>query len=97
MLWPVERAQAIFGRGEIDSELASQVDDRVGQEALFLCHYHNLEPKLAVAYRRVALFGTYESDLRITFDRRLQYDPQRPRPARAFSRPGSSCWTPGSS
>jgi hypothetical protein len=74
VLWPVERAQALFGRGDIDPALESEVDERVVMEALFLCRYHGLEPKMAVGYRREAFFGTFESDLRITFDRRLQYD-----------------------
>ncbi len=75
VLWPVERAQALFARGAIDAALESEVDDRVAMEALFLCRHHGLEPKVAVAYRRQAFFGTHEADLRITFDRRLQYDP----------------------
>ena len=72
----LERARALFeagapGAGALESELR----DPVLAEALFLCRYHGLEPKMAVAYRREAYFGVYEQDLRITFDRRLQYDP----------------------
>ena len=74
VLWPVERIRALFDDGAIDPELEAQVTDRVGMEALFLCRYHDLEPKVAVAYRRHAYFGTYENDLRITFDTHLQYD-----------------------
>jgi hypothetical protein len=75
VLWPVERARALFDVGHIDPVLESEVDERVVMEALFLCRYHDLAPKMAVAYRREAFFGTFETDLRITFDRRIQYDP----------------------
>ena len=71
---PIGRAAALFGGGDIDPRLESEVDDSVLMEALFLCRYHGLRPTMAVAYRREAFFGTFESDLRITFDRRLQYD-----------------------
>ena len=72
--WSTEHVDALFGRGDIDPDLESAVDDRVGMEALFLCRYHGLKPTIAVAYRRRAFVGACEPDLRITFDRRLQYD-----------------------
>jgi hypothetical protein len=73
-LWPVDRTEALFGNGTIDPHLESEVDERVPMEALFLCRYHRLEPKMAVSYRRQAFFGAHETDLRVTFDRRLRYD-----------------------
>jgi hypothetical protein len=74
VLWTQEKIAQIFGKGEIDAEREYEVTDPVGQEALFLCRHHRLEPKLAISYRRRAFFGAYEHDLRITFDTRLQYD-----------------------
>ena len=53
-----------------------QRPDRVELEAHFLQRHYGLEPKMAVGYRRQALFGRYESDLRITFDSRLRYSAQ---------------------
>ena len=58
------------GRDLTDEERA----DPVVQEALILCAQHRLRPMMAVAYRRRALFGLHEPDLRITIDRRLRYD-----------------------
>jgi len=71
---PVERAQALFGHGRIDVRLEDEVRDPVLQEALVLTRLYGLKPKLAVAYRREAFAAVYEAGLRITFDRRLQYD-----------------------
>ena len=73
---PLEAIHALFGQGAIDSERESAVSDPVLSEALFLCRHHDLSPVNAVWYRRRALFGAHESDLRITFDTRLQYDPR---------------------
>ena len=70
---PVGLAQTLFGSGRIDPRLEEQVGDPVVQEALLLTRLHGLKPKMAVAYRREAFLGAFESDLRITFDRRLQY------------------------
>jgi hypothetical protein len=53
-------------------------------EALFLCRFQRLEPKMAVGYRREAFFGSFEQDLRITFDRRLQYDARALDPGAPF-------------
>jgi hypothetical protein len=39
---------------------------------------------MAVAYRREAFFGSFEQDLRITFDRRLQYDARALDPGAPF-------------
>jgi hypothetical protein len=43
------------------------------REVLLLKHEYNLMPKMAVSYRRRALFGEFEPDLRVTFDTRLMY------------------------
>jgi hypothetical protein len=43
-------------------------------EALVMCRQMRLAPKMGVRYRRRAWFATFEPDLRVTFDTRLQYD-----------------------
>lgn len=50
-------------------------DDPVVSEALYLRHLYRLRPRMAVGYRRQAFYGRFEPDLRVTFDRRVQYDP----------------------
>lgn len=74
VLRPAGAMQALFGRGAIDPELEREARDRVLMEALFLCHHHRLQPTLAVGYRREAWVASFDQDVRITFDRRLQYD-----------------------
>jgi SPX domain protein involved in polyphosphate accumulation len=73
---PTEQVRALFRDGAIDLELECDVTDPVLTEALFLCRHFDLRPRTAVAYQRRAFFGAHESDLRITFDTRLQYDPR---------------------
>ena len=50
-----------------------QLDSPVTREILEIKHRYNLMPRMAVSYRRRALFGEYEPDLRVTFDTRIQY------------------------
>ena len=61
------------GAGTADDEPGA--DDSVLSEALLLVHRYGLLPRMSVGYRRRALFGRYEPDLRITFDRRVQFMP----------------------
>jgi len=73
--WPRERARAVFGPEGLAAEPTEEEStDPVVREALWLCHVHQLRPTMAVAYRRRALFGVYEPDLRITVDTRVHYD-----------------------
>jgi hypothetical protein len=51
----------------------SAPEDPVVSEAIVLRHRYRLDPRMAISYRRLALFGLYDADLRITFDRRVQY------------------------
>ena len=74
VLWPADRTEALFGNGSIDPLVEAEVEDRTVQEALFLARHYGLKPMMAIGYQRQALFAQNESDLRITFDRRLQYD-----------------------
>ncbi len=71
---PLAEALALFDRGALDVERESRVDDAVLKEALVLARMHRLAPAAAVRYQRQAWFATFEPDLRVTFDTRLQYD-----------------------
>ncbi len=70
----LEKAARIFGERGVDVEAEYELDDPVGQEALFLAHTFDLRPTMAVLYRRVAYFGNYDAELRLTLDSRVQYD-----------------------
>jgi len=45
----------------------------VAAEAAVLCRRYDLRPRVAVRYRRRAFFGTFEPNVRVTFDSRVQY------------------------
>ena len=74
--WSVGEALHVFGR---NGNGASRADvdpaDAVAAEALEMYYRHRLKPRMCVSYMRRAYFGRFESGLRITFDRRLRYDP----------------------
>lgn len=67
-------ALGMFDRGSLDKARESETTDRVLQEALVLARMHRLGPTMGVRYQRQAWFATFEPDLRVTFDTRLQYD-----------------------
>jgi SPX domain protein involved in polyphosphate accumulation len=73
---PLELAARVFTARGVDVEAEYEVSDPVGQEALFLSRTFDLRPTMAVLYRRRAWFGNYDSELRITLDSRVQYDPR---------------------
>lgn len=60
-----------FGDAPGEPKLAPA--DPVVSEALVLRHRFRLGPRMAISYTRRALYGLYDADLRITFDRRVQY------------------------
>lgn len=70
----VADALALFDRGALEPERESAVADAVLQEALVLCREHRLAPRVAVRYTRQAWFASFEPDLRVTLDTRVQYD-----------------------
>jgi SPX domain protein involved in polyphosphate accumulation len=70
----LEKAARVFTAHGVDVEAEYEVDDPVGQEALFLSHSLDLRPTMAVLYRRIAWLGNYDAELRITLDSRVQYD-----------------------
>ena len=73
--WPLEKVTATFGEepGAIDWDLAGQ--DEVATEVALMIERHRLRPRMAIRYRRRALFGAFDPELRVTFDGRIQYHP----------------------
>ena len=80
----VDAALELFGKGAVDPRAEDGVSDAVLQEALVLTRMHRLAPTVGVRYRRQAWFATFEPDLRVTFDTRLQYDAHELDLARPF-------------
>lgn len=71
--WPLDRVVAVFGDGpgSVDWDLAGQ--DEVTTEVALLIERLRLRPRMAIRYRRRALFGAFDPELRVTFDGRIQY------------------------
>ncbi|MDH3444733.1 MAG: polyphosphate polymerase domain-containing protein [Deltaproteobacteria bacterium] len=73
--WPLDQAAETFCSGhELDGFV--QKYDPVSAEIFFLWNYYGLMPRMAISYRRRAFFAVFETDLRITFDTRVQYHSQ---------------------
>lgn len=71
-VWSVERTARAFGDGgRLDWDEAA--DDPVAAEAMALTQRLRLFPRVGILYRRRALFGAFDRELRVTFDSRLQY------------------------
>lgn len=73
--WPAELALAVFGDGTRPVVWEAVAGDPVGTEIALMIERLRLRPRMAVTYRRRALFGAFDSELRITFDGRIQYHP----------------------
>jgi SPX domain protein involved in polyphosphate accumulation len=71
---PLELAARVFTSKGVDPQAEYEITDPVGQEALFLAHSLDQRPTVAVLYRRLAYFGNFDAELRITLDSRVQYD-----------------------
>lgn len=70
---PREDAERIL-RGSGSLSLSDdQLANPVAQEVEAFARQYLLQPVVAITYRRYALIGSETSDLRITFDRRVQY------------------------
>ena len=70
--WPVERVVRAFGDGgQFDWDAVA--DDPVGAEAVLMAQGLRLTPRVGILYRRRALFGAFDPELRVTFDSRIQY------------------------
>jgi SPX domain protein involved in polyphosphate accumulation len=72
--WPLDRVVQTFCSGNGVNGHEEKMDP-ISAEVLFLWSHYGLEPRMAISYRRQAFFAVYESDLRITFDTRVQYNP----------------------
>jgi len=70
--WPLDQVVQTFCSGSGLNGGAQELDP-VAAEILFLWNHYSLEPRMAISYRRRAFFAAFESDLRITFDTRVQY------------------------
>lgn len=71
-LWPAERVARAFGDGSrLDWDLVT--DDPAAREAMTLVERLRLSPRVGILYRRRALFGAFDPELRVTFDSRLLY------------------------
>jgi hypothetical protein len=73
LTWPLQNVARTFGPlgvGEVPDEA---VTNPVLSEVLAMCHRFLLRPSMAISYRRLAYFGVYEPELRITFDTRVQF------------------------
>lgn len=75
--WPAESLAKADTPEALDTLLDTS-DDRVAREVLFLRRYYDLRPTMGISYRRRAFFSRTESDLRVTFDTRVQYHAAEP-------------------
>jgi hypothetical protein len=71
--WPIDQVLRTFCSGNGLNGHEQKIDP-VSAEIFFLWNHYGLEPRMAIYYKRQAFFAVYESDLRITFDHRVQYN-----------------------
>ena len=82
--WPLERVTRVFGTGRgIDWDALG--DDSVAVEVGLMIERLALRPTMGVSYRRLALLGAFDPELRVTVDSRLMYRPAPVDVARPFS------------
>ncbi len=79
-----ERAAALFGDDGRGVDWEEAAGDPVATEVALLIERLRLRPRMAVTYRRRALFGRFDPELRITFDGRIQCDPAHADVTRPF-------------
>ena len=73
--WPLERVQAVFGDGTAPVDWDAVADEPVATEVALMIDRMRLRPTMGILYRRRALFGAFDPELRITVDGRIQYQP----------------------
>ncbi len=73
--WPLERVEAVFGDGTTDPDWAGVEGEPAAIEAALLIQRLRLRPRMAISYRRRAMFGAFDPELRISLDGRIQYHP----------------------
>ena len=81
--WPLDRVVQVFGRGRgVDWDALG--DEPVAREVAVMVDRLALRPTMGVSYRRRALFGRFDPELRVTVDSRLMYQPAPVDLARPF-------------
>lgn len=70
---PIEEITRVFDPDGDGTSWDGAGQEPVATEALMMIHRFRLRPRIGVAYRRQALFGGFDPELRITFDSRIQY------------------------
>jgi VTC domain len=73
--WPLERVMAAFGDGRTRVDWNALGDEPVAVEVALMIERLRLQPTMGILYRRRALFGAFDPELRITVDGRIQYQP----------------------
>jgi SPX domain protein involved in polyphosphate accumulation len=72
--WPLARVIEVFGHGR-GVDWASLGDDPVAVEVAHMIDGLSLRPTMGIRYRRRALQGAFDPDVRVTFDSRIMYRP----------------------
>jgi hypothetical protein len=75
LCWPVERVERVFGGGAGAVDWTEAERHPVATEVALMIDRLRLRPRVAVSYRRRALFGAFDPELRVTFDGRIHYHP----------------------
>lgn len=73
VVWSIDQVHAAFGDGRTGVNWDLVQGDEVATEVALLIDRLRLRPRMAVSYRRRALFGAFDHELRVTFDGRIQY------------------------
>ena len=73
LVWAAADVAAVFGDGTRGVDWSRVTGDVVSTEVALMIDRLHLKPRMAVLYRRRALFGRFDPELRITFDGRIQY------------------------
>ncbi len=72
----VNKRRVVLAKDEADAYLFEgqkpQQDSQILREIEYVLAHYNLEPKLYLAYDRVALFGKEDSEFRVTFDQNIR-------------------------
>ena len=82
--WPLARVVEVFGTGR-GRDWSALGDEPVAREVALMIQRLSLRPTMGVSYRRRALFGAFDPELRVTVDTRLMYQPAPVDVARPFS------------
>lgn len=72
---PVAAALDALARGGRVLDWEQVAGHDVATEVALMIDQYRLRPRMAVSYRRRALFGAFDPELRITFDGRIRYHP----------------------